>query len=116
MITASTATHAITAEIAAHPWRTVVRLVPVGIAVMLGIDAALGAGAEYFNAWHLVEAWGRVLTGGSIEAGATFLMHQDAMPAATALAIGTGVLFVQPAVALAAIVAPVSYNLRRRHR
>ena len=99
--------------VAANPWRTVAAALPLGIAIMLGVDAALGADAEYFNAWNLLGAWTQVLTGGSIESSGQFIMNQDSMSSAIALAIGTGVLILEPAIVLAALIWPTSLILRR---
>lgn len=103
----------ITGAVAAHPWRSVARALPFGIAIMLGVDAVLGADAEYFNAWNLIGAWGRVLTGGAVDAGGPFIVNQESISGAVALAAGTAVLFLEPAIALTAVIWPVSRVLRR---
>jgi len=96
-----------------HPWRTVVWLLPIGIAVMLAVDAALGAGAEYFNAVHLARAWGEVLSGNSIGDAPAFLKGQSHLAAPLAVGIGTALVVAEPLIVVIAIVVPVSRVLRR---
>ena len=84
--------------------RLVMRLLPAGVAAMLVVDWMLGDAAEYYDAFGLVQAWGQVITTGGIEAGHEFIMGQSSMGAAASLAVGTVLLVVEPAVALAALV------------
>jgi hypothetical protein len=96
-----------------HPWRTVLRLLPVGIAVMLAVDLALGSAAEYYNAVHLIQAWAEVLSGGSVAMAPTFIVNQAGLGGAAAMVIGTVLLFVEPLVLLVLVVVPISHLARR---
>ena len=104
------------AYVSRHPWRTVAWLLPLGVGLMLAIDLALGSNAEYYNAVHLVEAWLEVLTGGSGSDAPAFIMNQTDLGSHLAMAIGTGLLVVEPAVGLALLVLPVSLVSRRLSR
>ena len=98
---------------AISPSKVVLKLLPVGIAAMLVIDWMLGDAAEYFHALRLVEAWGQVIADGGIEVGHEFIAGQDSMGNPLALAVGTGLLIVEPAVGLALIVYPAMWVARR---
>lgn len=104
--------------LAHHPIRSVLILLPPGIAAMLAIDAALGSRAEFYNAVHLLQAWRSVLTGGSVADAPTFLVGQEELGEPAAMAIGTGLLVMEPAVLLAILVLPASaiarWLVRRR--
>jgi hypothetical protein len=83
--------------------RLVVGLLPVAIAVMIGVDTVLGDSAEYFNAASLLEAWGGVLSGHGVN-GETFLVGQERLGDALSLGIGSTLLVVEPAVVLVGLV------------
>lgn len=99
--------------VAFQPGRTVLRLLPLGVAALLVVDFALGDAAEYFNAVHLVHAWTEVLTGGSIAGTSAFIIGQAQLGDPLALSLGTILLIVEPAVVLAIIVVPASFVARR---
>lgn len=102
------------ADVAAHPWRVVARLLPIGIALLIAVDFALGEVAEYFNAAHLMEAWAEVVSGGSLAGAPEFIANQEVLGAPLALALGTGLLIVEPAAVLALAILPLSFLARRR--
>jgi hypothetical protein len=99
-----------------HPVRTTLRLLPLGIAVQLTTDWALGATAEYFNAFALLQAWGRMLTGGAVSDGATFLTGQAGLGNPLSMVLGTILLPLEPAVFLALLVLPAWAIARRISR
>lgn len=104
---------AATAPSAVSAGRIVLRLLPAGIAAMLVIDRMLGDSAEYFHALRLVEAWGQVLTDGGIDLGHEFIAGQGTLGNGVALAIGTTLFIVEPAVGLALLVGPAVWISRR---
>ncbi len=78
----------------------------VGLVYLLAqtaVDAALGATAEYFNAWHLMRALGAWLGGAGGE-GPAFLMHQERL-GGFALPVGLALLGVQPLLVATGVVA-----------
>ena len=104
------------------PGRIVVCLVPAGTAIMLVVDGVLGDAAEYYHALRLVEAWWQVFADGGIAPGHHFIIGQEAMGDGLSLAVGSALLVVEPAIALAMVVYPASWatrrlrSLRRRQR
>ena len=95
-----------------HPFQVILLLLPLGVGVMLGVDALLAERAEYFNAWYLVDAWHAVLTGTPIPDAQAFIVGQESLGNPLALGLGTILLFAEPAVVLAIIVVPASLILR----
>lgn len=72
-----------------------------------------GESAEYFNAAHLLQTWGDVLTGGSLDDLPSFIGIRDDVATPAALMAGTVMLFLQPAVIIGLFVLPISWFLRR---
>lgn len=85
------------------PGTLVLRLLPVGMAVMVAVDSVLGESAEYFNATKLLQAWGNVVRGRDLGEH-TFVLGQEHMSDALSLATGSVLFVLEPAVALAALV------------
>lgn len=81
----------------------VLRLLPLGVAAMVAVDAVLGESAEYFNATKLLQAWGSVARGHGL-GGNTFVFGQEQMSDAAALAAGSALFVLEPALVLAALV------------
>jgi len=96
-----------------HPGSVVLWLLPFGIAIQLTIDWVLGLSAEFFNAAYLLQAWGHLITSGTIPGGLQFITGQSALGVGPALAVGTTVFFVQPAIVLAVIIYPASRAIAR---
>lgn len=86
-----------------RPARRVLRLLPLGMAVMVAADVALGDRAEYFNAAELLGAWADVATGRGL-GPRRFLHGQESLGPIRSLAIGSVLFVLEPAVALAALV------------
>lgn len=101
------------AFVAMHPWQTVLRLLPLGVAAVLTVDAALGTTAEYYNATHLIRAWLAILSGGSAADAPAFLLNQADLGDPLAMAIGSVLLILEPALVLALVVLPASFLARR---
>jgi hypothetical protein len=99
--------------VAEHPGKMVLRLLPMGIGIMLVVDLALGATAEYFNAVHLVHAWATLISGGSVSSVPAFLAGQTSLGAPVAMSLGTALLFLEPAAFLALVVYPISFFAKR---
>jgi hypothetical protein len=102
------------AVLAHQPGLVVLMLLPVGIATMLVIDWMLGAGAEYYNATHWLEAVTNLISGGSVADGPVFIFNQSDLGNVAALTIGAALLVLEPAVALVIIIYPASLLARRR--
>lgn len=83
--------------------RLVLRLLPLGMAVMVAVDSVLGESAEYFNASRLLGAWGDVVRGRGI-GEETFVMGQEHMSDAVSLATGSALFVLEPALVLTALV------------
>lgn len=83
--------------------RLVLGLLPLGMAVMVAVDSVLGESAEYFNATRLLGAWSSVVRGRGLGEH-TFVVGQDEMGDALALAAGSALFVLEPAVVLAALV------------
>lgn len=105
-------TPAALSAVAENPGKTVLRLLPMGVAILLAVDLALGATAEYFNAVHLVQAWVVVISGGSVSSVPAFLAGQTLLGAPVAMSLGTALLFLEPAAFLALVVYPTSFAAR----
>lgn len=98
-----------------RPWRVVAAAVPVGVAMQILIDGALGETAEYFNAHGLLQAWVQVSVGGGLAEPGPFVMGQERMGPVLSLLVGTFLLFAQPALYISAIVFPARWvHMRRR--
>ena len=104
-----------TSQLLDRPGALVLRLLPIAIAVQLIVDWLMGSSAEYFNAAHLLEAWGSALSSGEIPPDVTFLVGQESLGGQLSLTIATVIFFVQPTVILSAIIYPISM-LRARRR
>ena len=81
----------------------VLRLLPVGMAVMVAVDSVLGDSAEYFNATRLLGAWSNVVRGRGL-GDHTFVVGQEHMSDAVSLATGSALFVLEPAIVLAALV------------
>ncbi len=81
----------------------VLRLLPMGMAVMVAVDAALGDTAEYFNATSLLRAWGSIIRGRGV-GGHTFIHGQEQLGDALSMGIGSAIFVLEPALVLTALV------------
>lgn len=81
----------------------VLRLLPAGMAAMVLIDRLLGDRAEYFHAGRLLQAWGNVLRGESIDT-VHFIVAQEEMGSGLALLAGSVAFVLEPAAVLAVVV------------
>jgi hypothetical protein len=95
-------TYRMTRRAGSRPARTVLVLLPVGVAVMVAVDALLGPSAEYFNALGLLKAWGGVVRGHGVQHH--FLAGQDRLGDAASMGLGTVLFVVEPALVLSVLV------------
>ncbi len=98
------------------PATLVLKLLPLGMAVMVAIDSVLGDSAEYFNATRLLQAWSDVARGRGLEEH-TFMFGQERMGDALSLAAGSALFVVEPPVVLGVLVyggSAVTRSIRRR--
>ncbi|MCB9591108.1 MAG: hypothetical protein H6719_00125 [Sandaracinaceae bacterium] len=82
-------------------------LIPIAMAVIVGVDVILGARAEYLNATAIVEGWASLLRTGVVRSTHVMFWGDAAFGGAARLGLGTGLWALEAAAASALIALPI---------
>ena len=82
-------------------------LVPLAMIVIVFVDAALGARAEYLNATAILEGWVELFRAGAVRSRHSMFLGAEHLAGPARLAVGSGIWILEATAASALLALPL---------